>query len=96
MKSLAEDGSIEQPWFGPESARSEFPVSSAHESIKAARISIRAHQFQGLQDRWVTNLNEDRKRFYLRAALLDSHIKVFKVRSRYSGIRMYQSLNLVL
>jgi hypothetical protein len=41
MKSLAEDGSIKQPWFDPGNARSEFSVSSANESIKAARISNR-------------------------------------------------------
>jgi hypothetical protein len=32
-------------------------VSSVHESIEVARMSIR----QDLEDRWVTNLNEDRK-----------------------------------
>jgi hypothetical protein len=53
MKSLAEHGSIKQPWFGPANPRREFPVSSAHESINAARLSIR----QDLEDRWVTNLN---------------------------------------
>ena len=38
MKSLAEDGSIKQSWsqVGPANPPSEFPVSSAHESIKAA------------------------------------------------------------
>ena len=71
MKSLAEHGSIKQPWFGPANPRREFPVSSAHESIKAGRSSIR----QDLQDRWVTNLNEDRKRFFLIASLLDPHTK---------------------
>ena len=40
MKSLVEHGSIKQPWFDTGNPRSEFPVSSAYESIKAARISI--------------------------------------------------------
>jgi hypothetical protein len=39
MKSLPEHGSIKQPWFCPANPRREFPVSSAHESIKAARGS---------------------------------------------------------
>jgi hypothetical protein len=47
------------------------PVSSAHESIKVARLSIR----QDLEDRWVTNLNEERKSFFLIASLLDPHTK---------------------
>ena len=47
-------------------------MSSSHESIKAARLSIR----QDLQDRWVTNLNEDRKSFFLIASLLDPHTKL--------------------
>ena len=46
-------------------------MSSSHESIKSARLSIR----QDLEDRWVTNLNEDRKRFFLIASLLDPHTK---------------------
>jgi hypothetical protein len=64
MKRLGdsfEHGSIKKPWFGPANPRSEFPVSSAHESIKREHLSIS----QDLQDRWVTNLNEDRKRFFL-------------------------------
>jgi len=52
MKSLAEHGSINQPWFGPGNPRCE-PVSSTHESIKTTRLSIR----EDLEDRWVTNLN---------------------------------------
>jgi hypothetical protein len=71
MKSLAENGSIKQPWFGPANPRREFPVSSAHESIKVARLSIR----QDLEDRWVTNLNEERKSFFLIASLLDPRTK---------------------
>ena len=71
MKSLAGDGSIKQPWFGPGNPCREFSVSSAHESIKSVRISIR----QDLEDRCLTNLNEDRKRFYLIASLLDPYTK---------------------
>jgi hypothetical protein len=73
MKSVAEDGSIKQPWFGPANPRREFPVTSVHESIKVVRLSIR----QDLQDRWVTNSNEDRKSFFLIASLLDPHTKRF-------------------
>ncbi len=71
MKNLGEHGSIKKPWFGPANPWCEFPVSSSHESIKAARLSIR----QDLEDRWVTNLSEDRKRFFLIASLLDPHTK---------------------
>jgi hypothetical protein len=71
MKSIGEHGSIKHPWFGPVNPRREFPVSSAHESIKTAPFSIR----QDLQDRWVTNLHEDRKSFFLIASLLDPHTK---------------------
>ncbi len=46
-------------------------MSSAHESIKSARLSIR----QDLEDRWVTNLKEDRKGFFLIVSLLDPHTK---------------------
>ena len=74
MKSLVADGSIKQPWFGKGNARSEFPVSSAfgHESIKSARKSVR----DDLELKWVTNLSEKRKRFYLIATLLDPRTKL--------------------
>ena len=39
MTSLAEHGSIKKSWFGPANPWCEFPVSSAHESIKT-RLSI--------------------------------------------------------
>jgi hypothetical protein len=52
--------------------RSEFPVSSAHESIKSARKSVR----EDLELKWVTNLSEERKRFYLIATLLDPRTKM--------------------
>ncbi len=73
MKSLTEHGSINDTGNSrvcSANPRCEFPVSSAHESIKVARLSIR----QDLQDRWVTNLNEDRKFFFLIASLLDPRI----------------------
>ncbi len=52
--------------------RNEFPVSSTHESIKSGRKSVR----EDLEFRWVTNLNEERKRFYLIATLLDPRTKM--------------------
>ncbi len=54
-----------------ENPESEFPVSSTHESIKTTCLSIT----EDLEDRWVTNLNEDRKRFFLITSLLDPHTK---------------------
>ena len=47
-------------------------MSSAHESIKSARKSVR----EDLELRWVTNLSEERKRFYLIATLLDPRTKM--------------------
>ena len=47
-------------------------MSSAHESVKSARKSVR----EDLELRWVTNLSEERKRFYLIATLLDPHTKL--------------------
>ena len=49
-------------------------MSSAfgHESIKSARKSVR----DDLELRWVTNLSEERKRFYLIATLLDPRTKL--------------------
>ena len=61
MKSLVEHDTIKQSWFGPGNPRREFPVSSSHESIKVVRLSIT----EDLEERWVANLNEDRKRFFL-------------------------------
>ncbi len=71
-KSLAGDGSIKQSWFRKGNSRSEFPVSLDHESIKSSRKSVR----EDLELRWVTNLSEERKRFYLIATLLDPHTKL--------------------
>ena len=46
--------------------------SSAHESVKSARKSVR----EDLELRWVTNLSEERKRFYLIATLLGLRTKL--------------------
>jgi hypothetical protein len=71
-KSFAGDDGIKQTWFGKGNKRNEFPVSSDHESIKSARKSVR----KDLEVRWVTNLREERKRFYLIETLLDPRIKM--------------------
>ncbi len=47
-------------------------MSSAHESIKSARKSVR----KDLELRWVTNLREERKTIYLIATLLDPRTKM--------------------
>jgi hypothetical protein len=52
--------------------RGASSVSSTHESIKSARKSVR----EDLELRWVTNLSEERKRFYLIGTLLDPHTKI--------------------
>jgi hypothetical protein len=45
----------------------EFPVSSVYVCVQSVHKDIR----EDMEDRWVTNLNEDRKRFYLVSSLLD-------------------------
>jgi hypothetical protein len=50
----------------------EFPVSSAHACVQSVRKNIR----EDMEDRWVTNLSEDRKRFYLVSSLLDPRTKM--------------------
>ena len=50
----------------------EFPVSSEHVCVQSVRQNIR----EDMEDRWVTNLSEDRKRFYLVSSLLDPHTKM--------------------
>ncbi len=47
-------------------------MSSGHESIKSALKSVR----EDLELRWVTNLSEERKRFYLIATLLEPRTKM--------------------
>ena len=50
----------------------EFPVSSAHACVQSVRQNIR----EDMENRWVTNLSEDRKRFYLVSSLLDPRTKM--------------------
>ncbi len=38
--------------------------------------SVRKNIREDMEDRWVTNLSEDRKRFYLVSSLLDPHTKI--------------------
>ena len=45
---------------------------STSQQIKSARKSVR----EDLELRWVTNLSEERKRFYLITMLLDPHTKL--------------------
>ena len=52
--------------------RREFAVSSAHTSVQSVRKNIR----EDMEDRWVTTLSEDRKRFYLVSSLLDPRTKM--------------------
>jgi len=72
MRSLSEDAPIQQTWLGTANVRREFPVSSAHACVQSVRKNIR----EDMEDRWVTNLSEDRKRFYLVSSLLDPHTKM--------------------
>jgi hypothetical protein len=37
MKSLAEDGSIKQTWFGPGNPRREFPVTVCHQPMNPSK-----------------------------------------------------------
>jgi hypothetical protein len=74
---------MQEPWFGKGNARSEFPVSSAHESIKSARKSVR----EDLDLRWVTNLSEERKRFYLITTLLDPRTEMSFCDNQYFSSR---------
>ena len=72
MSSLSEDAPIKQTWLGTGSVRREFPVSSAHACVQSVRKNIR----EDMEDRWVTNLSEDRKRFYLVSSMLDPRTKM--------------------
>ncbi len=72
MRSLSEDAPIKQTWLDTGNVRREFPVSSTHTCVQSVRKNIR----EDIQDRWVTNLSEDRKRFYLVSSLLDPHTKM--------------------
>ncbi len=68
----AEDDPIKQTWLGTGNVHREFPVSSANACVQYVRQNIR----EDMEDRWVTNLSEDRKRFYLVSSLLDPHTKI--------------------
>ena len=72
MRSVSEDAPIKQTWLGTGNVRREFAVSSAHTSVQSVRKNIG----EDMEDRWVTHLSEDRKRFYLVSSLLDSHTKM--------------------
>jgi hypothetical protein len=72
MRSLSEDDPIKQTWMGTGNVHREFPVSSAHACVQSVRKNIR----EDMEDRWVTNLSEDRKRFYLVSSLLDLYTKM--------------------
>ncbi len=61
MRSLSEDAPIKQTWLGTGNVHREFPVSSVHVCVQSVLQNIR----EDMEDRWVTNLSEDRKRFYL-------------------------------
>jgi hypothetical protein len=50
----------------------EFPVSSVHTCVQSVRKNIR----EDMEDRRVTNLSEDKKRFYLVSSLLDPLTKM--------------------
>ncbi len=72
MRSLSEDDPINQTWLGTGNVRRKFPVSSVHDCVQYVRQNFR----EDMEDRWVTKLNEDRKRFYLVSSLLDPHTKM--------------------
>ncbi len=70
--SSQQDAPIKQTWLGTANVRRQFPVSSAHVCVKSVRKNIR----EDMEHRWVTNLSEDRKRFYLVSSLLDPRTKM--------------------
>jgi hypothetical protein len=76
MRSLSEDAPIKQAWLGTGNVmtrvRRELPVSSAHTCVQYVRQNIR----EDMEDRWVTNLSEYRKRFYLVWSLLDPRTRM--------------------
>ena len=71
-RSLSEDAPIKQTWLGTGNVRRELTVSSAHVCVQSVRKNIG----EDMEDRWVTNLSEDRKRFYLVSSLLDPRTKM--------------------
>ena len=72
MRSLSEDAPIKQTWLGTANVHRQFPVSSVHACVQSVRKNIR----EDMEHRWVTNLSEDRKRFYLVSSLLDPRTKM--------------------
>jgi hypothetical protein len=52
-----------------------FVVSSVHDCVQSVRKNIR----EDMEDKWVKNLSEDRKRFYLVSSLLDPHTKMLSI-----------------
>ncbi len=63
---------MKQTWLGTAKVRRECAVSSAHACVQSVRKNIR----EDMEDRWVTNLSEDSKRFYLVSSLSDPHTKM--------------------
>ena len=72
IRSLSEDDPIKQTELGTANVHREFDVSSTHVCVQSVRKNIR----EDMEDRWVTNLSEDRKRFYLVTSQLDPHTKM--------------------
>jgi hypothetical protein len=72
MRSLSEDTPIKQTWMDTGNVLREIPLSSVHACVQSVRKNIR----EDMEDRWVTNLSEDRKRFYLVSSLLDPRTKM--------------------
>ncbi len=54
-------------------------MSSVHACVQYVRQNIR----EDMEDRWVTNLSEGRKRFYLVSSLLDPSTKVLSFCDKY-------------
>jgi hypothetical protein len=72
MMSLSEDAPINQTWLDTANMLREFSVSSVYVCVQYVLQNIR----EDMEDRWVTNLSEDRKRFYVVSSLLDPHTKM--------------------
>jgi hypothetical protein len=68
----SEDALIKQTWMDTVNVWREFVVSSSHVCDQSVFKNIR----EDMEDRWVTNLSEDRKRFYLVSSLLDTHTQI--------------------
>ncbi len=75
MRNLSEDAPFKQSWLDTANVCRQFPVSSTHACVQSVRKNIR----EDMEDRWVTNLSEDRKRFYLVTSKLDPHTKMLSI-----------------